>query len=185
MFIQEPIEDFPLCSSKPNQCNFALKHPTADVVCPIGHRGYFLVVAHMPPTEGAHCTVTQMYLKGCKSHYIRKLLFRLFSTKFCNNRCKRCNPEKRKLNVYTSCNCLDWKLFHMAFKGMAKVIFSYFHLKRQSWQHSSLFPTFETGSVCNLCQDKRRAGVERTRKERKTHTTDAMLLDPGVWSRVL
>ena len=59
MFIQEPIEDFPLCSSKPNQCNFALKHPTADVVCPIGHRGYFLVVAHMPPTEGAHMPPTE------------------------------------------------------------------------------------------------------------------------------
>ena len=165
---------------------FALKHPTADVVCRIGHRGFPCArpyASNWGCTYASNwgCTVTQMYLKGCKSQYIRKLLFRLFSTKFCNNRCKRCNPEKRKLNVYTSCNCLDWKLFHMAFKGMAKVILIW----RDKADSTALpFPTFETGSVCNLCQDKRRAGVERTRKERKTHTTDAMLLDPGVWSRV-
>ena len=78
MFIQGPIEDFPLCSSKPNQCNFALKHPTADVVCPIGHRGYFLVVAHMPPTEGAlhsHTDVPQRLQKPIYQKTIVQVVF--------------------------------------------------------------------------------------------------------------
>ena len=101
------------------------------------------------------------YLKGCKSQYIRKLLFWLFSTKFSNNLCKRCNLPKRKLNVA--------KFTYFDFRHILVCIGHSKEYKRElmlklssfifSWTHNAHlppFPTFETGSVCNPCQDKRR-----------------------------
>ena len=90
-------------------------------------------------------------LKGCNSQYIRKLLFRLFSSKFGNNRCKRCNLAKGKLNVAKLPNLSlprleDFGTFQTA-KNSGKVISSRAHYLLPS-------PTFETRFPCSLCQDK-------------------------------
>ena len=100
---------------------------------------------HMPHLPRLH------QLKGCNSQYIRKLLFRLFSSKFGNNRCKRCNLAKGKLNVAKLPNLSlprlkDFGTFQTA-KDSGKVISSRAHYLLPS-------PTFETRFPCSLCQDK-------------------------------
>ena len=135
-----------MCSSKQKQCNFSLKHPAADVVCScqIGQRGHFLflVSPYMPIFAlYAHISQTASALpqRLQKPIYQKTIVQPLFSAKFCNSCCKRCNLAKRKLNVAKFTHLVialikSLDLFRSKKhkrRSDAKIVCSYFQLNTQ------------------------------------------------------